>query len=144
MSLPRYRRTNLGAQMINNQLALGRAFRLIGYQAGSGGHDPATNQPIPVDVQAVTLPNATTGTILFAPGDILQTGYNTIRCTMTLGKGVGAGVVSNLGLIAQITAVADPADSALVGQEYLYAIANIGYKLKLSNETYVYTLDLHN
>jgi hypothetical protein len=138
MALPQFQKTSYGIRMMNQRLYDGTSFQITHYQVGAGGHDVTTNQPIPVDESLLELPSATTDKIAIAAGTVSQTAYDTLQFTLTLGKGVGTGAVSNIGLWASSGI---NSDGTLISP-FLFAIANLGYRTKLANETHEYIIEL--
>lgn len=136
--------TNVGAQRKNDLLAYGRAFKLKYYQAGQSGHDPSTNLPLAVDVTKTTLENPSTGLIEIPTGGLTQVDFRVSKLSITLGRNVGTGVLSSIGIWGEIVSVVDAADSALIGNQFLYAICNLGYSLKASNSVRTLNLLLHS
>lgn len=136
--------TNTGASRKNDALAFGRAFRLKYFQAGSSGHDAETNLPLAVDVTKVALENPTTGLMEIPPSSLVQVDFKTTKLTIILPPGVGNGILSSIGIWGEVFAVADPADAAIVGNKFLYAICNLGYSLKASNSKRTLNLLLHS
>lgn len=139
MALPKFQRTNYGTRKMNERLFVsGTSYQITHFQVGAGGHDAQTNLPIPVDESLLSLPNATTGLIPLQAGDCVQTAYDTLQFSLVLGKGVGTGTISSIGLWA--SAGIDSNGTAV--EPFLYAVANVGYRTKLANETHKYTLEL--
>jgi hypothetical protein len=136
--------TNVGAARKNDLLSYGRAFKLKYFQAGQSGHDPATNLPLAVDVTRVTLENPSTGLIEIPVGGLVQVDFRVTKLSITLGRNVGTGVLSSVGIWGEVISVADPADASLIGNQFLYAICNLGYSLKASNSTRTLNLLLHS
>lgn len=138
MALPKFQKTSYGIRKMNERLYLGTSFQTSHFQVGAGGHDATTNQPIPVDESLLELPSATTDKVPLVAGSVVQTAYDTLQFTITLGKGVGTGAVSNIGLWASsgTDANGNPVEP------FLFAIANLGYRTKLANETHEYIIEL--
>lgn len=138
MALPKFQKTSYGTRKLNERLYLGTSFQITHFQVGAGGHDATTNQPIPVDESLLELPSATTDKLPLQPGSITQTAYDTLRFDIVLGKGVGTGAVSSIGLWA--SSGTDSTGAPI--SPFLVAIANLGYRTKLANEIHEYTIDL--
>jgi hypothetical protein len=136
--------TNIGASRRNDLLSKGRAFRLKYFKAGAGGHDVSTSLPLSVDVTLTALPKPTTGLIELLPGSLVAVDFRSTQLTITLGRNVGTGELSSIGIYGEVFAVTDPADSALVGGQFLYAVCNLGYSLKTSNSIRTLNLLLHS
>lgn len=136
--------TNIGASRRNDMLTYGRAFKLKYYKAGAAGYDQSTNLPLSVDVTLNELPNPTTGLIELLTGSLVNVDFRTTQLTVTLGQNVGTGALSSIGIYGEVFAVADPADSGIVGNRFLYAVCNLGYSLKTSNSVRTLKLLLHS
>lgn len=124
--------------------AQGRGWRLRYYQAGSAGHDSETNLPLRVDPTLTTLPSPTTGLIQFQPGQIVQIDFRKTLVQALFAKGIGTGPLSSIGIYGEIFAVTDPADEALIGQQFLFGVCNVGYNLKASNATRTFNIILNS
>ena len=137
--------TYLGAQRNGEQYVFGRAFMLKWFGIGAAGHDTKTLLPIVPDPTLVTLPAPVIGNLLEIPtGSAYQVGPTVTEFKLNLPAGVGSGVFSSIGLYGEITSVVDPADSGLIGQIFLYGIANLPMQNKLDSESKTITLRLNN
>lgn len=136
--------TNTGAMRFGDLHQYGRAFKIAFFQAGSAGHDKATNLPLSVNPTLTNLPSPTTALIPFSAGQITQIDFKKTLVQPVFNAGVGTGVLSSIGIYGQVFAVVDPADTALVGNVFLYAVANIGYNSKASNSTRTFNLILNS
>lgn len=136
--------TNVGAQRNSDMLALGRAYRLAYYQSGAGGHDKLSLLPLVVDPTLTTLPNPTSGRMPLLPGSLAQIDYKETKLSIILDKNVGTGILSSVGIYGEIFAVADEADSRLIGNTFLYAVCNLGYSQKASNAKRTLNFILHS
>lgn len=136
--------TNAGSASAGDAHANGRLWRLHYYQAGAGGHDTETNLPLRVDPTLTTLPNPTTGLIAFVPGQIIQVDFRKTAIQCVFGKGVGTGPLSSVGIYGEVVAVTDPADSAIVGNVFLFGVCNLGYNLKASNANRTFNIILNS
>jgi hypothetical protein len=136
--------TNIGAQRESDMKALGRAFKLSYFQCGSAGHDKVTLLPLAVDPTLTTLPSPTSSKMPLLPGSLTQIDFKDTLLTVSIAKNIGTGVLSSIGIYGEIFGVADPNDSALIGNTFLYAVCNLGYSLKASNAERTINFILHS
>lgn len=139
------RTMHVGAQKNGEMFVFGRAFKLKWFGIGSAGHDPKTLLPVVPDPTLTALPSPVTGSLLeIATGAAYQVSPTVTEFKLTLPAGVGSGVFSSIGIYGEITSVVDEADAGLIGQVFLYGIANLPMQNKLDSESKTLTLRLNN
>ncbi len=144
MSELSFRVVNTGAQRKGEQLALGRCFIISHFQLGSGGHNETDGLPFSVDVTKSTVQQAFTALIPLPAGSMIQSGPRTTQITLELAPSVGNGTISTVGLFGEIISVNNPEDNALIGTQFLYAVANFARITKTNSETKTLKLSLNH
>lgn len=121
-------------------LAEGRAFTVTQFITGSGGHDPGDPATaLTPDPALSTLPEQS-----FGPKTLADKSLTTpfcVRYVAELDNLEAVGLLSNIGLVAQITFSPIPLDP-LVGTTFLFAVGNFPLIVKTDAETRTITIQV--
>lgn len=133
--------TNTARERHAQQLVTGKAFRILYFQIGSEGHDPADPLvALAVDPSLTALPG-----LVFGDEPVDDTGYLTPQCpywecNLERTEAVGSSV-SSIALIAEIIDNgSDPVDE--VGTRFPYAIANMPLNVKTGSTRFEFTVGI--
>ena len=134
--------TTGGRRFEAQSILFGYGAKVTHFAVGSGGHDPGTGLPLPLNTDTDTLPGQFFGPEVVDEGILLTPTCPQWTCILQPGESVGG--ISDLGLYASVTYVppGSPPDAPVVGSMFLYAIAYFAlrYKAASSRETFYVTL----
>jgi len=145
--------TNVGAQKIGEQYLFGRFFLVNQFSIGTGtvGCDPTTQLPLVPDITQTNWPNQSSllnlipapTTTPAASLPLTMLGPRVIQFQIPVPSMFANQQISSVGLYATIVYVNNPADSALVGTQFLHSIANFGLLTIPASHTVTITLNLN-
>lgn len=125
--------TDLARSKFAEMLTVGRAFTITGFETGEGGHDPGDPAiALTPDPSATELPLQSFGPKPIASKTLISPFCVEYLCGLDALEAVGP--LSNVGLKATYTYSPISGDP-LIGQSFLFAIANFPLVVKTDAET---------
>jgi hypothetical protein len=141
--------TNSGKARMAELLASGKSFAVDRFVVGDQGHDTSDNTialtPDPARSGCYCAPEGiTVSEGCNYEGLITSIAFNSTTCPVfkvILAKNQATGVISSICLLGTIVYSPIPNDPE-IGTQFLYAIANLPYKVKIPQERFEYNISI--